>query len=211
MSPGKRTLRLLDSFSALLLLAAVVAYAWPVRVDMTSANSASALTQGATGTTARVAGNTSSDAIAETSAANASAADAIVSANILSGSRHAPTVRYTSPDRMPDVAYVPPPAFARPAPPDSMTGAFAGGDTSATGSDPVPSLYGIVHANGAWQALVRLSASDHAATLLREGDTRGAYRIVSIAADRVVIAGSGGERTLRLSRKPRNDSTLFQP
>lgn len=193
-----RTLRLLDALAIVLALAAAIIAFVPARVD--------------TARTARgviPAETASLTTLPQLNGAHATdtGTDAalVVSANVLSGSRKAPSVRYVSPENLPQTGYEMPAAF-QPAPSPDV----AAGDSAANRTDAVPTLYGIVSNNGTWQALLRLSADDAAPVLLREGDRRGAYRVVSIASDRVVVANSAGQRTLRLAR-PRNDSTTLHP
>ena len=122
----------------------------------------------------------------------------VLAANILSSSRHEPKVRYKSPDAEVMQAFAPAVVGLKP---DSTV-------ADSTGlTDVIPSLYGIVNNNGSWQALMRLSSSDVSPTLFKEGERRGAYRVVSIFSDRVIVAGSSGQRTLRLARTAPGDST----
>ena len=126
----------------------------------------------------------------------------VVAANMLSGSRHAPTVHYQSPDVDVMQAFTPAVVMAKP---DSTAA------NRAANGDVVPGLYGIVNVDGTWRALLRLSNSDANPTLFKEGDRRGAFRVVSILSDRVVLAGASGQRTLRLARSAPGDSTAQRP
>ncbi|MEP6764612.1 MAG: hypothetical protein ABJB66_09895 [Gemmatimonadaceae bacterium] len=133
-----------------------------------------------------------------TSSADNSRAATIVAANILSGSRRAPTLHYKSPEAEEMQAFAAPVAALKP---------DAAATDSAGNSDAIPGLYGIVNVDGTWRALLRLSDSDASPTLLKEGDRRGGYRVLSIQSDRVVLAGTAGQRTLRLARNAPGDST----
>ncbi|MEP6780376.1 MAG: hypothetical protein ABJC26_10845 [Gemmatimonadaceae bacterium] len=125
-------------------------------------------------------------------------AGVVLAANILSGSRREPKMHYRSPDAEIMQAFAPQAVDVK-------------SDTTASGgsgnAEVIPSLYGIVNNGGTWQALLRLSADDVNPTLLKEGDRRGAYRVVSILPDRVIVAGTSGQRTLRLARTAPSDST----
>lgn len=184
MMRALRGLTIIDALSALLLLAAVAFYAWPVRTSITPPM------------------ETTSVAVlpkTEVASTNTDDVSAITAANILSASRHAPSSRYVSPDR------AGPSEFAMPA---SFTPVRDSAATeTAPDSDTVPSLYGIVNIEGTSRALLRLSDADANPVLLREGDVRGAYRVISIRSNAVIVAGPSGKRTLRLSKSARGDST----
>ena len=127
----------------------------------------------------------------------------VISANILSGSRRAPSVHYLSPDAELMRASTPPTA--------SMIAAVDSPVADISGYDATPALYGIVSTGGTWRALLRLSPGDAHPSLFIEGDRRGAYRVVTIAQDRVTLAGPTGPRTLRLTRTTVGDSTGKRP
>ncbi|MEO7996722.1 MAG: hypothetical protein ABI852_04710 [Gemmatimonadaceae bacterium] len=183
----KRTTRgitIIDTLSALLLLAAVALYAWPITARVTTA---------APVTSAVLPTKT------DVSLASGDDVSAITAANILSPVRKAPTTRYVSPDRAGPSDFAMPAAFV-PARDSTAT-------ENAIDGDAVPSLYGIVTGEGTSRALLRLSDGDVNPVLLREGDVRGAYRVISIRSNAVIVAGPSGKRTLRLSRSARGDST----
>ena len=185
MMSSPRALRTLDVLSGLALLIAIGLYLWPVGVLVPNAN---ALFEPKLVTSATNA------------ALNDNEATVVVASNILSGSRRAPTVRYKSADLLPAPDYSMPAAFVTAMNTDSAKG-------KADEPDAVPSLYGIVNSDGTWRALLRLADSDASPTLLREGERRGSYVVVSIRSNAVVVAGPSGQRTLRLTRGPRTDST----
>ncbi len=64
--------------------------------------------------------------------------------------------------------------------------------------DAVPRLYGVVDGAGGPQALLRLERARPGATLYREGDRAGGYRVRRIDADHVVLDGPRGGLVLRL-------------
>lgn len=179
-----RSLRVLDVCSALVLLAAAALYVWPVHASIP-------------------------EAIAPANAVRSSEpqlrsfddgdASVVVAANVLSASRRAPSVRYVSPELESSPSYPLPSAFT----PSTDTATAAAAD----GEDAVPALYGIVNLDGISRALLRLAESDASPVLLREGDRRGSYRVVSIREREVIVAGPNGQRTLRLPKVSRSDST----
>ena len=185
MMQSPRALRTLNALSGLAFLVAIGLFLWPVGVPVPRA----------TATT---------EAKLVASAANAlpndNDATTVVASNILSSARHVPGVRYTTPDLLPAPDYSMPSAFAPVMNTDSAR-------AKAEAPDAVPSLYGIVNSDGTWRALLRLAESDASPTLLREGDRRGSYVVVSIRPNAVVVAGPSGQRTLRLARPSRTDST----
>ncbi|MEP6832744.1 MAG: hypothetical protein ABJB74_05085 [Gemmatimonas sp.] len=185
MMQSPRSLRFLDVASGLVLLIALALYLWPVNTAVPAATV--------------VVESKVAPSVAPRSASDNDAAS-VVAANILSSSRHTPKVRYTSPELLPAPDYSVPAAFA-----PAMNGDSA--PAPADAPDAVPSLYGIVNADGTWRALLRLSESDVSPALLREGERRGSYTVVSIRPNAVVVAGPAGQRTLRLTRAARNDST----
>ena len=184
MMQSPRALRTLDGLSGLALLIALGLYLWPVGVQSPDV---AAATQPKIVASARV------------TTLNDNEAAVVVASNILSSGRHAPSVRYTSPDLSSAPDYSMPTAFVA-ASADSMKAA-------PDEPDAVPSLYGIVNSDGTWRALLRLAEGDASPILLREGDRRGAYVVVSIRPNIVVVAGPSGQRTLRLTRASRTDST----
>ena len=189
MIQSRKSLRLLDILSGIAILVAVILYVLPVRVSVPAA---SPMPKANTRPTA------------PSVVVNDNEAATVVASNILSSSRHAPAVRYISPELLPAVDYTMPPAFA--------TGMNSESPKAAPDDpDAVPSLYGIVNADGTWRALLRLVESDVSPVLLREGDRRGAYVVVSIRPNAVVVAGPSGQRTLRLNRASRSDSTGKSP
>ena len=189
MTPTLRTLRAIDIAATVGLAAAAVIAFWPASVRL-SDQTVRAVCCDKPVPTAQP--DTNADA------------STVVTANILSSSRHAPATRYASPDLQSQTPYIPPAAFAVPTARDSATDASNNIDTA-------PAVYGIMNMNGAWHALVRLNAADVNPVLLQEGDKRGAFRIISISADRVIVEGPAGQRTLKLSRTQRADSTGHKP
>lgn len=185
MMLSQRSLRTLDVISGLALLIAATLYLWPVHA------------------TVRAAPMVPEPAVAVAESGRMSGENdvaVVVSSNILSSGRHTPSTRYVSPDLMPAPDYSMPAAFAASANADSAKAA-------TQDPDAVPSLYGIVNSDGTWRALLRLDEADPSPMLLREGDRRGTYRVMSIRSNAVVVAGPSGQRTLRLTPVPRNDST----
>ena len=185
MTSSSRLLRMLDIVSALVLVVAIALFVWPVSVAVPASNSPVEPAPKSVLPAVRTSDND---------------AASIVAANILSSSRHAPSVRYTSPDLLPATDYSVPAVFAPTVGSDSAKGA-------SEATDAVPSVYGIVNTDGTWRALLRLTESDVSPALLREGDRRGPYQVVSIRPNAVVVAGPSGQRTLRLNRSSRADST----
>ena len=110
---------------------------------------------------------------------------AIVRTNLFSASRREPSSRFTAPG-------------VETAPPTAFVPADSGGppDDAEAG----PRLFGIVSSAGARRALLQLGGAGAPPRLLREGESYAGVRVVRIAGDRVVLSGSTGTRTLRLSR-----------
>lgn len=181
MNISAGTLRRLDVLSLAVLAASVVLYVWPVSIpkpDETASLPA---------------------IVRPRVAAEPDTLDArqVVNANILSASRRAPQRRYVSPELASASEFSMPAAFA----PSTDSSNAKSGD-----ADAVPGLYGTVNTDGVWRALLRLSSSDPNPLLLKEGDQRGGYRVVSIRSNAVVVAGPSGPRTLRLAQPARGDS-----
>lgn len=124
----------------------------------------------------------------------ASVVDAVVSQNLFSATRSAPATRWTPP------GLETPPMPADQPVLDSVASLPMAGDS--TMADAVPALYGTVIGDAAPRALLRLADDDVAPRLYRVGDRHGGWRVVSIARDRVVLAGAGGSRTLQLLSTP---------
>jgi len=120
----------------------------------------------------------------------------IVAGNLFSATRRAPTARF-----------VPPGTEATGTPPNApgMTDDPTGQVDIASVTDG-PRLFGIVAQDGRRRALLQLPGTDSVLKLLDIGDRRGGYRVVSISADRVVLASSTGSRTLRLVARTSPDS-----
>lgn len=190
MNVSLRALRRLDIVSMIVIAVAVGIYAWPVSADIAE----------------QAAPPLAGVALRVTSEPDTLDALQVASANILSASRRAPVRRYLSPDATPASDFSMPAAFATPV--DSPGTSNVATDDDA---DAVPALYGTVNTDGTWRALVRLSSSDPNPTLLKEGEKRGAYRIISIRSNAVVVAGPSGQRTLRLARPARGDSIGKSP
>ena len=176
-------LRVLDTLSVLGLISAALIAVMPARIPVSSSAARAKMSM-----SFPVGANNTQSADAAT----------VLAANMLSGSRHEPTVHYRSPDAEVMQAFAPQTVEVKA---DSTV------SDSSGNADVIPSLFGIVNNGGTWQALLRLSASDVSPTLLKEGDRRGAYRVVSILPDRVIVAGPSGQRTLRLARTAPSDST----
>lgn len=184
MTRRARGLASIDILSAMLLVAAIGLYFWPVRITVQPAVAAAVAIPKQIGQYTRASGDEAAE---------------IVAANIMSASRRAPASRYVSPERGDVTDYTLPAAFQPAA------------DTSSSklseDADAVPALYGIVNIDGTSRALLRLRESDVSPALMREGDARGSYRVVSIRTNAVIVAGPSGQRTLRMSKAARNDST----
>lgn len=184
MTSSRRGVAVIDMLSGLLLVGAAALYWWPVRASVAASNPTALST---------------AVLRADSSFSQTDDVGAIVAANIMSGTRRAPSKRYVSPDRAGPSEYEMPPAFA-PAR-DSVTSG------NADDAESVPSLFGIVNVDGVSRALLRLSEREANPVLLREGDSRGSYRVISIRSNFVIIAGPSGQRTLRLARPALGDST----
>jgi len=128
---------------------------------------------------------------------NASAlADSVVDANIFSLSREAPEGRTFA-------------ATATDVEAGEVTqgeyGADAGiGDTTmtpGTASEPIPALHGVVYGPLGRAALLRLDPQSAGSRLFRLGEGAAGYRVRSIGADRVELAGPAGTVVLVLVAK----------
>lgn len=154
--------------------------------------------------------------VASGGAQAASSADSaparIVQGNVFSASRRAPSSRFSPPGAL---------ASGYDAPvgdgPAMTAGGMYGGDAlmasvpaSVADGERVPHLYGIVNSDGVRQALVALRAGEPP-RLLVVGDRLAGYRVTAIEQDRVVLAFSGGVRTLRLTRPASRDSFENSP
>lgn len=191
MTIARSVLRQLDVLSALLVAVALGLYLWPVGVSAPASD-----------TRERVPGAAVLPDNGNSASPNAAPdqAQTIVNANILSASRRAPTRRYASPEVAALQEFSMPAAFAPSNQSDAQT---ADGETN---DDRVPAFYGTVNSDGTWRALMRLSNADANPSLFKEGDRRGSYRVVSIRANAVVVAGPSGQQTLRLAAPARGDS-----
>lgn len=192
MSVNESTIRVLNRLAVGVFAAAVLIYLWPLGSGLPDEMRAGLSTTVAV----PAPHNDTSDA------------RAVVSANILSASRRAPSQRYVSPDVAVQPAFVMPPAFAGTA--GSATVDSMSSGTSDAG-DEAPALYGIISMNGTPRALLRLSSADASPSLFGEGDKRGNFRVVSIRGNAVVLATPSGTRTLRLARPARSDSSGIMP
>lgn len=184
MKRPSRGIVAIDVVSAILIAVAIALYVWPVRISAPPAPG--------------VAVNLALPSM-PIAVASGDEVTSIVASNIMSASRQAPASRYVSPDRMGQPEFTMPAAFLPT--PDPATA------NAESEEDAIPSLYGIVNIEGTSRALLRLSESDASPVLLREGDKRGAYRVVTIRANAVIVAGPSGQRTLHLSKSARSDST----
>lgn len=175
---GWRGHRAVDALAAVCGVLTLVLLAWPVSTTVAPDDLRVAT---ATDTSWRAAGGpaTAIDSLAR----------AIVRTNAFSASRTEPTARFVAPG-------------AEPLPAVTGGAVFdAGGATGAiSDSDAGPQLFGIVSVGGTPRALLQLHSSSEPPRLLGVGDAFGGVRVVRIAGDRVVISGSSGTRTLRLSR-----------
>lgn len=185
MMRARRGLSVIDVLSAVLFVGAAALYLLPVRIDTTAQK--------------LFAGPAPLPSVPVAQLTSGDEAAVIANANILSSTRRAPEKRYVSPDRAEPTGFELPAPFATA--PESAT------PDSIADIDAVPSLFGIVSIDGITRALLRLSENDINPVLLREGDSRGRYRVVTIRSNAVVVAGPAGNRTLRLAKPARGDST----
>ena len=176
-------LRIIDALSALGLTAAAMIAVWPVHLRATTAVPFSM---------------SPVELPAPDAGTDNAEASVIVAANVMSSTRRAPAVRYRSPDVEAMQGFA--------APTGTIPAAVPATD-GVNGADVVPMLYGIVSIDGTPRALLRLSSGDASPALFREGDHRGAYRVARILSDRVTLASSSGQRTLRLARGAARDTT----
>jgi hypothetical protein len=165
--------RLLLGAAAVFALAGVAALLWPARDDVTARPLALAPLPA-------VSADTAADA-------DASHVAAIVQANVFSDSRRPPAARY------------------------DPTGTAVEGEVAPVASAPAdsdaprpfaPTLYGITADPQGTVALLRLDPHIPGARAYHAGDRGGAYRVVSVGADDVVLDGPSGRRTLRLRTSP---------
>lgn len=188
--------RLLDALSAVSALAALAFLLLPVGTTPDVGASAPSLPAGLS--VARSAPRT---------ATVDSSSTVIVSTNVFSASRRAPSVRFKAPGSELDV-----PAFglvgAGTAPTIGMPDVAS--HTDAATSDEVPQLFGVVVTDDAPRALLGLVAGEPP-RLLAVGDRNGGYRVIAIDADRVVLSSAGGVRTLRLARRAPRDTSRTLP
>jgi hypothetical protein len=129
-----------------------------------------------------------------------SIAERIVSTNIFGASRRAPRSRFVPPGA--DETSV----AAAPTMDDGTVSAGSAADPAGA-----PRLFGIVVQDGVRRALLQLPGSDSIPRLLAVGDRQRGYRVVSIDADRVVLASSAGSRTVRLMTRASSDSLENMP
>jgi hypothetical protein len=118
-------------------------------------------------------------------ALDAAAAEEIVMGHVFAASRRPPSMRYV------------PPEFGA----DSSMGSIdldpMVPDSTMTGMDTGPQLFGTVVTDGEARALLQLSTTS-GPRLYRAGDRDGAFTVISVAPREVVLRGPGGRRTLRL-------------
>jgi hypothetical protein len=163
---------LLRLLTAVYIVMAAVAFVLPTRVPD------SAIEPGALRTVAA--------ATAPAALHDGSVGDVIVNANIFSFSRKAPARRYDPLTFGTEAEALPQPVAAAPVVSDE---------------DAVPKLYGIVGGPDGAAALLRLDAAIAGALLYRAGEKGGAYRVVEIHEQSVVLSGPSGRITLRLVRQ----------
>ena len=192
--------RLLDAATACCVLAQLLLLLWPIR-EQTVANagrppslSAPAIVYGG-------------DARAGT---DSTALD-IVSGNVFSSSRRAPTTRFRPPgsEGPPDARLMAAYDVGQSTPPFMAAGSDAGAPGTSR-DDPVPRLYGIVTVDGVRRALLALRAGD-APRLFDIGERYAGYRVTSIDGERVILATASGSRTLRQTRPASRDSSENTP
>ena len=129
-----------------------------------------------------------------------SSAAVMVARNVFSATRRAPSVRFTPPGADVGVSS----SISAPIMMITMSTDSMRVGTSAQ-VDAAPHLYGIVTEDGVRRALLLLSARGDVPRLFTVGDSSGGFRVVSIVADRVILASASGSRTLRLiARAPRD-------
>ncbi|MGH7553163.1 MAG: hypothetical protein ACREMQ_09090 [Longimicrobiales bacterium] len=113
----------------------------------------------------------------------------IIKANIFSSTRKAPAVRYNpfTPDA--DL-YAPPIPYSEPADAANLTD-----------EEAVPKLYGTIIGPRGAAALMRLDPAQPEARLYLEGERGGAYRVIKVSVDSVVLSGPRGQVVLKLIRR----------
>jgi hypothetical protein len=114
----------------------------------------------------------------------------IIKANIFSSARKAPTVRY-SPFAPDADLYAPPIPYSEP----------AEAAANLTDEEAVPKLYGTIIGPRGAAALMRLDAGQPEARLYLEGERGGAYRVITVSGDSVVLSGPRGRVVLKLIRR----------
>lgn len=130
-----------------------------------------------------------------------SSSSLLVARNVFSATRRAPTTRFTPPGTELGV----PSAVSVAAMPSTMASDSLNIATS-TQLDAAPHLYGIVTEDGVRRALLLLSARGGVPRLFAVGEGSGGFRVVSVVADRVILASASGVRTLRLVSRASRDS-----
>lgn len=193
--PQARSPRVLDAVSAMCVIAAAALFVWPVSTP-TPATTAPAGNKG---------GVANSDAsVTRPTGTPGSAPDTlvvrVVNGNVFSATRKAPTTRFRLPSDGAEANVV-----------SSMISPAEGAVTPGmTNSEDFPRLSGIVTLHGERRALLQLLAADGVPQLYRVGDAHGGYRVLRIEADRVVLAGRNGSRTVKLA-SPAKADTLALP
>lgn len=183
MNGTPREVRVIDAAAVLCIAATLVLLLWPVRPQPREL--ALALP-----TAAPIPAAIAAD----------SSAERIVATNIFSSSRRAPRTRFV------------PPGTEQ----ANMSEMMPVGDSDAasgTGSESfsAPRLFGIIVQDGVRRALLQLPGSDSVPRLLAVGERQSGYRVVSIAADRVVLASASGSRTVRMVSRSSSDSLENMP
>jgi hypothetical protein len=123
-----------------------------------------------------------------------SLAEDIILYNLFSASRVAPSRRY--------------PASGVPGAPDEDVPGMAAGGGSSPSAGFTPALAGTVVSErpGGSMALLQLTSADATPRLYAVGEGAGGYRVVSIEARSVVLAGPRGRVVLRLPQDKEDNS-----
>ena len=176
-----RLVTVLKVTTAVSVACALAALLWPTRLQVTPV--APALAAVGAPDTQLVAGDTLTG-------------EMIVDANIFSPSRQRPESRTVAREGVAVAEPVDEMGFAVD---DTVSAdAMAADGVAERTEDAVPRLYGVVDGVAGPQALLRLERARPGATLYREGDRAGGYRVRRIDADRVALDGPRGGLVLRL-------------
>lgn len=124
---------------------------------------------------------------------------AVIDANVFSPTRTAPEMRYSPFE--PDPATVAAP----------MTDSVPSDSTMVSEDEGVPKLYGTIIGPGGAAALMRLDPAAPNAVLYREGQRGGAYRVIKVDEQSVVLRGPEGRIVLKLVRQEGHDRETKLP